>query len=110
MIQKGKRGIYGETSPGCGGPRIQITPEVFVNEEQVARTLYHENVHARQIIENGGRSHQTVGGRQRWEEEAYTAEDVWWTIIRSTASRGRRDSDHPACVLCRLGESVRRCL
>ncbi|MGH3809442.1 MAG: hypothetical protein ACRDRU_23010 [Pseudonocardiaceae bacterium] len=76
MIQKGKRGIYGETSPGCGGPRIQITPEVFVNEEQVARTLYHENVHARQIIENGGRSHQTVGGRQRWEEEAYTAEDV----------------------------------
>jgi uncharacterized protein YukE len=77
-INKGVRGIFGETTPVGQGARVDIAPQAFVNEEQLARTLYHENVHAGQLAENGWAKPTTVAGRQAWENAAHAADEQWW--------------------------------
>ncbi|HVV09504.1 hypothetical protein [Amycolatopsis sp.] len=77
-INKGLRGAYGETVPTPRGSRIDISPQAFVNEEQLARTLYHENVHAGQLAENGGRYPSTQAGHDAWEDSAHAGDQQWW--------------------------------
>ncbi|ADJ47307.1 hypothetical protein AMES_5482 [Amycolatopsis mediterranei S699] len=76
-INKGLRGAYGETVPTPRGARIDIAPQAFVNEEQLARTLYHENVHAGQLAGNGGR-YPAAAGHAAWEDAAHEADQQWW--------------------------------
>ncbi|HEU5469551.1 MAG TPA: hypothetical protein VFV67_02775 [Actinophytocola sp.] len=77
-INRGLRSAYGETVPTGRGARIDIAPEAFVNEEQLARTLYHESVHADQLAGNGWRYPSTQAGHDAWENAAHAADEQWW--------------------------------
>jgi hypothetical protein len=77
-INKGLRGAYGETVPTGRGARIDISPQAFVNEEQLARTLYHENLHAGQLSGNGWRYPPTQAGHDAWEHAAHEGDKRWW--------------------------------
>lgn len=74
-IDKGLRGVRGITEPNR---TIRLSPQAFENEEQLARTIYHENIHVGQISANGHYFRDAVE-RDRWEQEAWEAELRWWT-------------------------------
>ena len=78
VINKAKRGMYGETLPDGRGARVEITPSAFVNEEILARTLYHELVHVAQMERAGWRRQETAAEGQAWENEASAADQQWW--------------------------------
>ncbi len=79
-INNGLRGAYGETvpNPRGGGARIDIGPAAFVNEEQLARSLYHENIHANQLAGNRWRYPSTSAGHDAWEDAAHAGDRQWW--------------------------------
>ena len=67
---------------------MRIAPGAFTNEEQLARTIYHENVHAEQLARNGGRRPGSVAEKERWEDEAYAREQEWWDNHPMNQGRG----------------------
>jgi hypothetical protein len=73
-IDRGLRGVRGMTLPGRA---IRLAPEAFENEEQLARTIYHENWHVGQI-NRYGRYFSGPAEADRWEQEAWNAERQWW--------------------------------
>ncbi|WP_370944389.1 hypothetical protein AB5J62_35615 [Amycolatopsis sp. cg5] len=77
-VDKSLRGAFGQTDPIRNGSDVRIAPGAFVNEEQLARTIYHENVHAEQFAQNGGRRPGSVAEKERWEDDAYAREREWW--------------------------------
>ena len=77
-IRKQLRGAYGETVPQGRGARIDISPEAFVNEEQLARALRHENLHAEQLSRNGWRYPSDQATHQAWEDTAHADDLEWW--------------------------------
>lgn len=78
VINKSLRGVYGETVPTGQGARIELAPGAFVNEEQLARTLYHENMHVEQLARNGWRYPPNQAGHDAWENEAHAGDKQWW--------------------------------
>ena len=79
-INPGGRGYFGET---LTDGTIVLTPRAFGNEEQLARTIVHEQVHVGQIAGAGGRRPLTVSERDAWEDEAHEIEDAWWANVGS---------------------------
>jgi uncharacterized protein YukE len=77
-IRRQLRGAYGETVPQGRGARIDISPEAFVNEEQLARSLRHENIHAEQLSRNGWRYPSDQAGHDAWEDAAHAGDLEWW--------------------------------
>ena len=73
-IDKGIRGVRGVTMPDR---MIRLSPQAFENEEQLARTIYHENWHVGQINAHG-RYFKDAAEADRWEQEAWDAERRWW--------------------------------
>jgi hypothetical protein len=73
-INRGLRGLRGVTQPSR---LIELSPRAFENEEQLARTIYHENVHVGQINEFG-RYARSAAEHDQWEQEAWEAERKWW--------------------------------
>jgi hypothetical protein len=68
------RGVRGETKPNR---LIRLGPRAFENEEQLARSVYHENIHVGQINAHG-RFFKDVAEGDKWEKEAWGAERAWW--------------------------------
>ncbi|MET0236094.1 MAG: hypothetical protein ABW224_15725 [Kibdelosporangium sp.] len=84
------QGAHGKTEIHGQNRVMRISPRAFVNEEQLARTLYHENVHVRQINENGGRYPTDIDELERWEDEAWDEERRWWD---AHTRNGRQQGD-----------------
>jgi hypothetical protein len=74
-IDRGLRGLRAMTLPDR---TIRLAPEAFENEEQLARTIYHENWHVGQI-NRYGRYFSGAAEADRWEQEAWDAERQWWS-------------------------------
>ncbi|MEJ2853365.1 MULTISPECIES: WXG100 family type VII secretion target [unclassified Saccharothrix] len=72
------RGADGWTEPRGRTRDMRIGPSAFANEEMLARTLYHENVHVRQINGNGGRGPGSMRQWDEWEKAAHAADRAWW--------------------------------
>ena len=73
-INKARAGFYGVTSPSGA---ITLTRDAFTNEEQLARTLVHEQFHVQQIASGMGYPSSIAAGAA-WEDEAYQYENDWW--------------------------------
>lgn len=76
------RGTFGETLPGRmtrrRGTDMRIAPKAFTNEEELARTVYHENVHVDQIARNGDNMPSSKTQHDMWEDQADDMEADWW--------------------------------
>lgn len=73
-INKGRAGYAGSTGPDG---TITLTRSAFTNEEQLARTLFHERFHVDQI--RGGMGYPTSrAAAGPWEDAAVAAESSWW--------------------------------
>jgi hypothetical protein len=58
--------------------RVHLARDAFANEEQLARTLYHERFHVEQL--RGGMPYPTNDAEDEvFERAAYAAEDAWWS-------------------------------
>ncbi|GHU60935.1 hypothetical protein AGMMS49975_30080 [Clostridia bacterium] len=66
--------IYGSSDPKNIG-RIDLLPLAFSNEEELARTIYHEKIHVEQFKKYG--SLYVMENRQRFEIEASRLEEEW---------------------------------
>lgn len=77
VLAKGRVGYYGVTSPK---KVITFTRDAFRNEEQLARTIYHEQYHVNQI-ESGMGYPETRQEAGPWEQDAEQAEESWWQNI-----------------------------
>lgn len=73
-IDKGRAGIAGITWPNGS---VTLTRSAFADEEQLARTLFHERFHVDQIRSGMGYP-RTMQGAGPWEDAAYAAEETWW--------------------------------
>ena len=73
-INKGRAGYAGSTAPNG---TITLTRSAFANEEQLARTLYHERFHVDQIRSGMGYPTSRAAAGP-WEDAAVAAENTWW--------------------------------
>jgi hypothetical protein len=67
-------------SPGGETLRNQVVilgRDAFIDEEQLARTLFHERYHVQQL-RNGMPFPDGLDKSLAWERDAYRAEQEWW--------------------------------
>jgi hypothetical protein len=74
VIQEGPRGCFGVTRPDGS---VVLYRDAFSTEEDLARTLVHEQVHAQDLASGlpYPRDRETA---ESWEDRAYAYEDLWW--------------------------------
>jgi hypothetical protein len=73
-INKARAGYAGSTA---SDGTITLTRSAFANEEQLARTLFHERFHVDQIRSGMGYPTSPAAAGP-WESAAYAAEEAWW--------------------------------
>jgi hypothetical protein len=73
-IDKARDGFAGVTSPNG---TVTLTRAAFRNEEQLARTLAHEQFHVGQL-QSGMPYPKTLAAAQAYETPAYAFEEAWW--------------------------------
>lgn len=77
-------GYMGHTSDD--GRIITLYPDAFVDREQLVKTIGHENIHLKQVRENG-KVKTDIELYQR-EEEAVRSEERWWAeYVKKTGYR-----------------------
>lgn len=74
VIKANMRGHFGVTRADGS---VVLFRDAFQSEEDLARTLVHEQFHANDLT-SGKPYPQTDRDLQRWEDRAYEAERLWW--------------------------------
>lgn len=74
QINKTRAGIVGVTSPNGA---VTLTRSAFADEEQLARTLFHERFHVGQIRSGMGYP-RSIREAAPWGDTADAAEEAWW--------------------------------
>lgn len=73
-IRDSEIGYYGVTD---SRQRVSLTRDAFANEQEMARTLYHERFHVGQL-RRGMPYPRTDAEVAAMEREAHAAEQRWW--------------------------------
>lgn len=82
--EKMNTGYFGFTSDD--GKNIVLFPDAFVNREQLVKTIGHENIHLKQVRENG--KVKSIEDLRKREEEAAKSEEGWWKLyVKNTGYR-----------------------
>ena len=78
------RNIFGHTSED--GKVVTLFPDAFTNREQLVKTIGHEQIHLKQVEENGiVKTQEDLIDRER---EARASEEGWWeSYVKKTGFR-----------------------
>jgi hypothetical protein len=73
-FQKHRIDNFGSTGPD---QTVRLQRPAFRNEEQLAKTLYHERLHV-DDLRNGAPYPETYDAGSKWERNAERRTDEWW--------------------------------